>query len=94
MMERRNCSSDLERRCANFNHWIENIGLIDLGFSGPQFTWARGRNPKSRQCARLDRGLCNDQWRMRFQEAGVRHLLMHESDHCPLLIAPNGFVLV
>ncbi|KAJ8442543.1 LOW QUALITY PROTEIN: hypothetical protein Cgig2_026485 [Carnegiea gigantea] len=86
--------NEMWSRLSNFARNIENNGLIDLGFSGPQFTWATGRNLESRKYALLDRGLCNDQWRMRFQEAGVRHLLMHESDHCPLLITPNGFALV
>jgi len=34
MAECRNCSEDLNRRCANFHHWIENNGFIDLEFSG------------------------------------------------------------
>ena len=36
MYERHNCE-DLSRRCDNFLHWINNHGLIELGFSGPQF---------------------------------------------------------
>lgn len=35
MEERRNCSAHLAHRCVNFNNWIENNGLIDLGFLGP-----------------------------------------------------------
>jgi len=91
MQERRNCSDHLARRCANFNNWIENNGLIDLGFSGTQFTWSRGLNPDTRKYARLDRGLCNQAWRMRFQEAGIRHRIQNQSDHCPLLLFPNNF---
>jgi len=59
MEERMNCGDDLARRCLNFNHWTESNGLIDLGFSGPRFTWSRGRSPETHKYTRLDRGLCN-----------------------------------
>ena len=92
MDERRNCSEDLIRRCFQFVNWIDNNALIDLGFTGPQFTWSRGLNPASRKYARLDRGLCNQDWRLLFEEASVHHLLQNQSDHCPLLISPTGSV--
>ena len=79
------------RRCNRFKNWIDNNGLIDLGFSGPKFTWARGLTPDSRKEARLDRALCNNQWRVRFQEGRVRHLPQLGSDHSPLLISTEGF---
>jgi len=91
MDERRNRSAHLTRRCAHFNNWIENNGLIDLGFSGPLFTWSCGLNPETRKYARLDRALCNQSWRMRFQEAGIRHLVQNQTDHCLLLVSLNGY---
>lgn len=27
------------RKCAKFARWIDDCGLIDLGFTGPKFTW-------------------------------------------------------
>lgn len=42
MEERFNCSEDLARRCNNFNLWIENTQLLDLGFTRPRFMWTRG----------------------------------------------------
>ncbi|KAJ8423447.1 hypothetical protein Cgig2_008936 [Carnegiea gigantea] len=86
MEERLNCSNNLSRRCALFNYWIENNGLIDLGFSGPRFTWSTGNTISSKKFARLDRALCNSLWRSNFAEASVRHLLQNQSDHHPLLI--------
>jgi len=91
MDERRNCSEHLSRRCSNFNNWIEINGFFDLGFSGPPYTWTRGTNPDTRKATTLDRGLCNQAWRLLFQEAGVLHLLQNQSDHCPLLLSPYGF---
>jgi len=92
MEERKNCSDDLLRRCTYFGNWIESTALIDLGFTGPPFTWSRGLNPETKKYARLDRGLCNQDWRLLFEDAGVHHLLQNQSDHCPILIAPYGFV--
>ncbi|KAJ8423366.1 hypothetical protein Cgig2_026784 [Carnegiea gigantea] len=51
-----------------FNNWIENNALLDIGFTGPTFTWVRGRTPSTRKSARLDRALCNMAWRRRRRE--------------------------
>ncbi|KAJ8431281.1 hypothetical protein Cgig2_007614 [Carnegiea gigantea] len=91
MEERNHGGSDTLRRCTKFKFWIENTGLIDLGFSGPKFTWSRGRCWETRKCARLDRALCKREWRTRFQEGAVRHLIQSHSDHNPLLISTLGF---
>ena len=62
MDERRNCEEDLAKRYSNFEHWIETNRLIDLGFSGLKFTWNRGYNLETRECARLDSALCDRHW--------------------------------
>jgi len=80
------------RRCNHFKHWIENNGLIDLGFSGPKYRWTRGRNWDTMKCARLDRALYSMEWRTRFQEGAVRHLIQSHLDHTPLLISTTGFI--
>ena len=79
--------TEMLRRCTRFRHWIENSGLIDLGFFGPMFTWARGSHPETRKEARLDRALCNADWRLRFQEGTVQHLIRVGSNHSPLLVS-------
>ncbi|KAK9735525.1 hypothetical protein RND81_04G210400 [Saponaria officinalis] len=89
--ERNGNSPGMRRRCENFNCWIENNDLFELSYSGPPFTWSRGNSPETRKWARLDRALRNQQWRMMYDEASVRHLLHNQSDHCPLLINTNGF---
>ena len=80
----------MRRRCERFQQWIDNNGLIDLGFYGPKFTWARGGSRPTRKEARLDRALCNGAWRVKFPEGVVRHLIQACSDHSPLLIATGG----
>ena len=73
--ERDHGGKEMARRCAKFNNWIENNGLLDMGFSGPKFTWSGGKSWSTRKNARLDRPLCNTLWRARFQEGAVRHLI-------------------
>ena len=89
--ERNHGGPEMEMRCLCFKHWIENNDLIDLGFSGPKYTWTRGLTQSTRKEARLDRALCNTEWRMKFQEGAVRHLIQAGSDHAPLLISTGGF---
>lgn len=90
--ERNHGGPEMQRRCTRFKHWIENTGLIDLGYSGPKFTWSRGRDWSTIKKARLDRALCNTAWRLKFQEGAVRHLMKAQSDHAPILIATTGFI--
>ena len=42
----------------------------------------------------LDRAVCNAEWRLKFQEGAVRHLIRASSDHCPLLISTGSSNLV
>ncbi|KAJ8431324.1 hypothetical protein Cgig2_013540 [Carnegiea gigantea] len=89
--ERNHGGPDMLRRCTRFKHWIANTGLIDLGYSGPKFTWSRGRDWDTLKQARLDRALCNMAWRLKFPEGAVRHLLQAQSDHAPILLSLRGF---
>jgi len=89
--ERNHCNTEVLRRCKRFKHWIDNSGLIDLGYSGPKFTWARGLTRETRKEARLDRALCNMEWRLKFQSGVVHHLIRACSDHSPLLISTGDF---
>ncbi|XP_031098763.1 uncharacterized protein LOC116002705 [Ipomoea triloba] len=84
-----NTESFMSSRCADFVDWISREGLIDLGFEGPKFTWTRGKNTTSYKAARLDRALCNGEWKLRFPNAKVEHLPRLNSDHIPLLISCN-----
>ena len=84
----------MNKRCTLFANWIENNGLIDLGFLGPRFTWVRGNTCDTCKSAKLDGALCNTSWRPRFPEGSVQHLIWCYSDHYSVLISPNGFAPV
>ncbi|CAN1255306.1 hypothetical protein LINPERPRIM_LOCUS8934, partial [Linum perenne] len=63
----------------DFRDCISECGLLDMGFSGPKFTWFR-KNLKER----LDRSMCNADWMTLFPEA--THLERLKSDHRPILV--------
>ncbi|XP_021768668.1 uncharacterized protein LOC110732977 [Chenopodium quinoa] len=70
----RNKSCHETNRRSLFNNWVEDMDLLEVEFSGASHTWARGKSLETRQSARLDRALCNEQWALRFEQASMRHL--------------------
>ncbi|KAL4305780.1 hypothetical protein AHAS_Ahas16G0112500 [Arachis hypogaea] len=56
-------------------------------YSGSRFTWKGGiREGQERVYKRLDRALCNSEWRTNFPNAFVEVLPRIQSDHHPLLL--------
>ena len=85
--EERSSTSNLDSgRCSAFTFWISQHQLIDLGFSGPWFTWTRGISIDTFKGARLDRALCNSTWKFLFEGVVVTHLPPLSFDHTPLFI--------
>ena len=77
-----------------FRDVINKCSFMDLGFVGSKFTWARHFKDRRSIWERLDRGLANNGWFLKFPGARVHHLHCNSSDHCPLLIvlAPLTFL--
>lgn len=69
-----------------FGDRVNDLSLIDMGFTGNRFTWRRGRETNTCMAKRLDRVLCNASARMKWQEASVSHLPILASDHVPLYV--------
>ncbi|KAJ4845157.1 hypothetical protein Tsubulata_040329 [Turnera subulata] len=81
------------RMCARFSSWIHDCELVDLGFHGPMFTWERRVGVARELVAEhLDRGLVNQQWRIRYPDAELWHLPCTKSDHSPLLLHLHAHV--
>ena len=76
-----------ESQMEAFKNVLEDTGLEDLGFSGPWFTWERGRTTENVVIERLDRSLSTRSWSNMFPEYGVYHLTSSVSNHKPLLIS-------
>lgn len=70
-----------------FAEWIFEQGLVDLGFSGPKFTWVKNSKIANSLKLRLDRFLASTDWKVTFPEAHVKHLPRVLSDHAPLLLS-------
>ena len=64
----------------------DHCNLLDLGFSGPKFTWTNKRDIGNLIQERLDRCWATPSWKVLFPEANVSHLARINSDHCPLLV--------
>ena len=73
-----------------FREYINECGLMDLGFHKPRFTWTNKNliwscNIKER----LDRGLGNEEWKIHFPRIEIHHLPCTKFDHCPILLDTN-----
>ncbi|KAJ4834585.1 hypothetical protein Tsubulata_040731 [Turnera subulata] len=79
--ERRNRFGQPGQANKLFVECLSKTHLLDMGFSGSKFTWKRGDSS-----ARVDRFLCNSNWRVQFPEASVQHLTRVGSDHNPILL--------
>jgi hypothetical protein len=69
-----------------FSDFMDEFGMIDLGFSGNPFTWSNHRQDSSLIKERLDRGIANSNWSHYFPSYSVTHLPAHRSNHYPLLL--------
>ncbi len=74
------CSSN------SFRSFVNNVGAVDLDFSGPCFTWSNRKVGWANVRCRLDRGLYNPDWLALFPQAGVRHITAPNSDHNPITL--------
>ncbi|KAI7997086.1 hypothetical protein LOK49_LG10G01813 [Camellia lanceoleosa] len=91
--ERRSFSqSTHQNRSRNFNESINKCGLMDLGCIGPKFTWTNNRKGMANTMERLDRALCNEDWRTMYPQGIIRNLPRTYSDHSPLIIYTEGFL--
>ncbi|XP_028067839.1 uncharacterized protein LOC114270505 [Camellia sinensis] len=77
-------------RCRKFLDNINHCGLMNLGCTGPKFTWSNNRQGLANTMERLDRALCNAEWRIIFLEGAVQNLPRTYSDHSPLMVYTEG----
>ena len=69
-----------------FKECLDNCGMIDMGFSGPRFTWTNKREVQALIQERIDRFFVNASWCTLYTEARVVHLTRCHSDHCPVML--------
>ncbi|KAM0859687.1 hypothetical protein ACQ4PT_047052 [Festuca glaucescens] len=68
-----------------FREVLEDCSLVDLGWSGVEYTWDNGQMGVANVKARLDRSLGNEAFMNMFAHKRVRHIVTSESDHCFVL---------
>jgi hypothetical protein len=64
-----------------FRDAMEESNLSDFGYTGPKFTWHRG---KIRE--RLDRALTNEAWNTKFGDAVLLNMEYSHCDHRPIMM--------
>ena len=68
-----------------FCNLVKHCDFLDLGYSGPAYTWNNKRFTSSPTFQRLDRCFANVEWCMIYPCTSVFHLPMLNSDHAPIL---------
>ena len=69
-----------------FKECLDKCNMIDIGFSGPRFTWTNKREFQALIQERIDRVFVNPNWCLLYPEARVVHLTRCHSNHCPILL--------
>ncbi|XP_030970777.1 uncharacterized protein LOC115991179 [Quercus lobata] len=75
-----------QRRVRAIRECMNDCSIMDLGFTGPKYTWTNKRELGNLIQCRLDRCWINPGWKELYPEANVTHLARINSDHCPLLL--------
>ncbi|XP_028103087.1 uncharacterized protein LOC114302282 [Camellia sinensis] len=63
---------------------------MDLGCTGPRLAWTNNRQGWANTMVRLDRAICNTEWRTTFPKGLVQNLPRTYSDHSPMMIFTQG----
>ena len=72
-----------------FRDVLDECGFIDLGYVGSPFTWQKHFANGHSIWERLDRGMANNEWFLKFAGTKIYHLSSNNLDHCPLWIIPD-----
>ena len=72
-----------------FKDCLDKCNMVDMGFSGPRYTWTNRREINNLIQERIDRVFMNPSWCLLYSDAKVSHLTRCHSDHCPILLQTN-----
>ena len=73
-------------RSLAFKDCLDKCSMVDMGFSGPRYTWTNKRDINNLIIERIDRFFMNPDWYVMYPNARVTHLPRCHSDHCPVLM--------
>ena len=63
---------------------LDRCSMVDMGFSGPRYTWTNKRDFNNLILEKIDRFFMNSDWCVIYLNARVTHLFMCHSDYCPV----------
>jgi len=79
------------RKCQIFNSWINDCNLMEVITAGTRFTWRGPKyNGRDRVFKKLDRVLCNIDWRLKYHDGFAKVLPRVQSDHHPIIVLIEG----
>ncbi|XP_071902937.1 uncharacterized protein [Coffea arabica] len=78
-----------ENSFTDFNNFINDNQLVDIGFEGNPWTWSNNWEDVGEVRERLDRDLCCIDWSLVFDKANCKHIDTFASDHSILMIDTN-----
>ena len=75
-----------------FKEFLDNCGMIDIGFFGPHFTWTNKREIQALIQERIDGFFVNASWCLLYPSTKVVHLTICHLDHCSVMpeMLPRG----
>jgi hypothetical protein len=73
----------------NFRSFVDQLGMINLGFAGSPFTWCNNRQGFATIKERLDRGLASQRCIHLHPEFALLHIPAYNSDHNPFPSIPT-----
>lgn len=74
-----------EHQMKLFRECLEDCKLVDLGFSGPKFTWNNRQSGDNNVKVRLDRATANGQFMELFNDYHVENIITYSCDHYAVL---------
>jgi hypothetical protein len=74
-----------------FKECLSDCGLIDLGYSGPLFTWSNKQDGDDLVRVRLDRAVANGSFMAEYDDCTVENLITTTSDHLAILVKLQSF---
>jgi ribonuclease HI len=69
-----------------FRSCLDDCGLVDLGYSGPTFTWSNKQDSENLVRVRLDRAVANGAFSTLFDDANVQNIITTTTDHFAVFI--------
>ncbi|GAU35182.1 hypothetical protein TSUD_319920 [Trifolium subterraneum] len=79
------------KKCQQFNSWIYECNLLEVTTAASKFTWRGPKwNERNRIFKKLDRILCNINWRLKYHEGFAKVLPRVQSDHHPIIVFIEG----